>query len=122
MNKNIRVLGRNRRRKHIRKTISGTVECPRLAVFRSSKHIYAQLIDDENGQTLASASTRNADLADSLSSAKTPIERAGIVGQSLAGKASESKIESCVFDRAGYRYWGRVKAVAEGARKGGLKF
>jgi large subunit ribosomal protein L18 len=122
MTKNNRVFGRDRRRKHIRKTISGSPVCPRMSIFRSAKHIYAQLVDDETGTTLAAASSRTPDLAASLKEAKSPIERAAMVGECLAAKASDCKIERCVFDRAGYKYWGRVKAVAEGARKGGLKF
>jgi large subunit ribosomal protein L18 len=101
----------------IRKKISGTPERPRLSVFRSNKYIYAQLIDDVNGHTLAAASSRDAGVAGGTKS-----EEAAKVGQLLAEKAKSSNIESVVFDRAGYRYHGRVKALADGARNNGLKF
>lgn len=122
MKTNSRTLARKRRHLHTRKKVSGTAERPRLSVFRSAKHLYAQLIDDEAGTTLASASTRSKEMADRIAEAKTPVERSFIVGQALAEAAQASEIQSCIFDRSGYKYWGRVKAVAEGARKGGLKF
>lgn len=122
MSTNPRELGRNRRHKHTRKTVKGTADRPRLSVFRSARHVYAQLIDDDAGRTLAAASTSAKDLAEALAAAKSPVERGFIVGKALATKATEGQIETCVFDRSGYKYWGRVKAVAEGARDGGLKF
>ncbi len=112
---------RLRVKRHIRKKIHGTPDRPRLSVFRSNKHIYAQIIDDEAGHTLVAASTRSKELAGKLEG-KTKIEQAQLVGQLLAEKALKANIEQVVFDRNGYKYHGRVKALAEGARKGGLKF
>lgn len=117
-----RIQARKRRHLHTRKKVSGTAECPRLSVFRSARHTYAQLIDDEAGCTLVSASTKAKDLADRFAEAKNPVERSFVVGKALAELAQSREIQSCVFDRSGYKYWGRVKAVAEGAREGGLKF
>ncbi len=113
---------RKRRHTRIRYKIKGTSDCPRLCVFRSPKHISAQLIDDREGKTLASAS----DLE--IGRKRPPKEYTGkkgksyIVGQLIAQKAQEKKIEKAVFDRGGYKYHGRVRALAEGARKEGLKF
>ncbi len=121
-NRNLRQLGRKRRHKHTRKKISGTAERPRLSVFRSSRHIYAQLIDDDYGRTLTAASTLAPVLGEELGGAENPIRRGFIVGKELAKRALELKISDCIFDRSGYAYRGRVKAVAEGAREGGLKF
>jgi len=111
---------RFRRHKRVRAKIFGTKERPRLCVFRSAKHIYAQLrIDDENGKTIISTS----DLKFKKSKKeKTKKEKAFEVGKMIAEKAREIKIEKVVFDRGGYKYHGRVKALAEGARSGGLKF
>lgn len=103
----------------IRRTIKGTPECPRLSVFRSNKQIYAQLIDDLNGLTLASSSSSAKEIQE-MKSNKTEIAKA--VGMSIASKATQSGISGVVFDRGGYLYHGRVKALAEGAREGGLKF
>ena len=105
-----------RRHKAIRKRVSGTTERPRLQVFRSLNHVYAQLIDDDAGKTILAES----DLTDKGGKKKT--ERAFAVGERIAKKAKEKKIQKVVFDRKGYLYHGRVKAVAEGARKGGLIF
>lgn len=103
----------------IRKQISGVAAKPRLSVFRSNSDIYAQLIDDANGVTLASASSRQKDIA----AQKTPkTEKSKLVGAAIATKAKELGITTVVFDRGGYIYHGRVKAVAEGAREGGLVF
>lgn len=104
-------------RRRIRGKISGTAQRPRLSVFRSNKGIYAQLIDDVAGVTLAAASSRNVSLE-----GKTKSEVAKAVGTVLAEKAKEANIENVVFDRGGYPYHGRVKALAEGAREGGLQF
>jgi large subunit ribosomal protein L18 len=109
---------RKRRHKRVRAKIKGTKEVPRLCVFRSAKHIYAQLIDDEEGKTIVSA--KDQDLKGKKPLKKT--EKAKMVGILIAQKAREKKIEKVVFDRAGYKYHGRVKALAEGAREGGLKF
>jgi large subunit ribosomal protein L18 len=101
----------------IRKRLSGTTERPRLSVFRSNKSIYAQLIDDVKGVTIASASTL--ELGDKV---KLNLENSKQVGKKIAEKATSSGIASIVFDRNGYLYHGNVKALAEGAREGGLKF
>lgn len=103
----------------IRNRVAGTASKPRLSVFRSNAEIYAQLIDDENGQTLVSASSR-AKGAAKLEGTK--VEKSKQVGQELARKAKELGIEKCVFDRSGYLYHGRVKSLSEGAREGGLQF
>lgn len=103
----------------IRKKVSGTAAKPRLSVFRSNSDIYAQLIDDNKGVTLASASSRQKDIQ-AQKAAKT--EKSKLVGAAIANKAKELGIEKVVFDRGGYIYHGRVKAVAEGAREGGLLF
>jgi len=111
----------NRRAKikrRIRKRISGTSKVPRLSVFRSNKQIYAQLIDDINGVTLASASSyKNKSVAK-----KNKSEQAAVIGKEVAEKAIKAGIESVVFDRNGYLYHGRVKSLADSAREGGLKF
>lgn len=109
---------RTRIKKRVRKNIYGTQERPRLSIYRSNKEIYAQLIDDRLGKTLASASSR----IKSLIGGGTKIEKSSLVGKLLAKNAKKSGIESVVFDRNGFIYHGRVKALAEGAREGGLKF
>ena len=109
---------RKRLRQGIRKKISGSAQKPRLSIFRSNTGIYAQLIDDTKGITLAAASSKNVDKTNPLK----PIEEAVQVGKLLAQKAVENNISEVVFDRGGYLYHGRVKALAEGARQGGLKF
>lgn len=112
--------GRRRRiRYRIRKKISGTAEKPRLCVYRSNKEIYVQLIDDRAGHTIASASSR-AEGGDTAGKPKT--EQAKAVGKAIAEKASAAGITEVTFDRAGYLYHGRVKALADGAREGGLQF
>ena len=103
----------------IRKKISGTGEKPRLSVFRSNTDIYAQLIDDVAGKTLASASSRDKDIA---AQKGTKSDKSKLVGQVIARKAVELGLKKVVFDRSGYLYHGRVKAVADGAREGGLQF
>ncbi len=110
---------RTRIRKRIRKIVTGTAARPRLAVYRSNKEIYAQLIDDVAGQTLVSASSLEKEI---VGAAGTKIEKSALVGKSLAAKAQDKGIETCAFDRGGYLYHGRVKSLAEGAREGGLKF
>ncbi len=112
---------RQRRHARVRKTISGTPECPRLSVYRSSKNIYVQFIDDVNGVTLASASTLEQAVKTEISG-KTKTEAAKIVGKIAAERAKEKGIEAVVFDRGGYHYTGRVQALADGAREAGLKF
>ena len=123
---------RKRRHRRVRAKVSGISKIPRLCVFRSSRHIYAQLIDDEKGKTLAQTSDmkikkpktktkkKKTEKAQKVLEGKTAL--AYEVGKLIAEKALEKKIEKVVFDRGGYKYHGRVKAVAEGAREGGLKF
>jgi large subunit ribosomal protein L18 len=106
----------------IRKKIRGTPERPRLAVFRSSKHAYVQFIDDTTGKTLLSVSTLSKDLREEIKKVKTPVERYKLIGLAAAKKAITLNIKEIVFDRSGYLYHGRVKALADGAREGGLKF
>lgn len=117
MSKNAKAIKRQRVKRGIRKKISGTADRPRLTVYRSDKHIYAQLIDDTKGMTVVSASSLEKDL-----SRGTKTETSGLVGKQLAERAKEAGVESAVFDRNGFRYHGRVKALAESAREGGLKF
>ncbi|MCA9688409.1 MAG: 50S ribosomal protein L18 [Myxococcales bacterium] len=112
---------RLRRKKGIRSRISGSAERPRLTIFRSNKHIYAQVVDDERSVSLAAASTLTKDLAGDLSE-KSKVEQAKIVGAAVARVCKEKGIGKVVFDRNGYIYHGRVKAVAEGAREAGLEF
>lgn len=114
-----KVLRRKKIHLRIRKRIAGTVVRPRFNVFRSNKHIYAQLINDETGHTLVAASSKENGIAEQQIS---KVEQSKLVGQLLAKKAIEASIESVIFDRGGYLYHGRVKALADGAREGGLKF
>jgi len=116
---NVKSLRRQRIKYTIRKKISGTAVKPRLSIFRSNTEIYAQLIDDVNGNTLASASSRQKDV---VAQKTNKTEKSKLVGLAIAHKATELGLLTCVFDRGGYLYHGRVKAVAEGAREGGLKF
>jgi large subunit ribosomal protein L18 len=110
---------RQKIRYRIRKKITGAAAKPRLSVFRSNTDIYAQLIDDTNGVTIAAASSRQKDIA----AQKAPkTEKSKLVGAAIAAKAKDLGITTVVFDRSGYIYHGRVKAVAEGAREGGLQF
>jgi large subunit ribosomal protein L18 len=111
---------RKRRHFRVRKTIEGTTERPRLVVFRSLKHIYAQLVDDVQGKVLLGMADRSEGVAPKPDSGK--VGKGFAVGMALAEKAKAQGITRVVFDRAGYAYHGRVKAVAEGARKGGLEF
>ncbi len=109
------------RHKRVRKTLVGTTERPRLNVYRSLTNIYAQVIDDSKGVTLASASTLDKEVAE-LIKGKTKTEAARIVGEVVAKRAMKKKIKEVVFDRGGYLYIGRVQAVADGARSAGLEF
>ncbi len=111
---------RRRRKVRIRKKLSGVAVRPRLVVYRSNRHIYAQLVDDVAGQTLASASTLA--LSKDGEALKLDKESAARVGREVAQRAKERGIEAVVFDRNGYLYHGRIKALADGAREGGLKF
>ncbi len=112
---------RDRIRRRVRSKVSGTAERPRLSVFKSSKHVYAQLIDDINGVTLASCSSLVKDLKSDLDG-KPASEKATHVGKKIAEVAQSKNITNCVFDRSGYKYHGVVKAIADGAREGGLNF
>jgi large subunit ribosomal protein L18 len=112
-----KTFARNRIKRRVRGKIQGTSECPRLSVFRSNKQIYAQIIDDRAGRTLAAAGSLGAD------EAKGPkLDQAAAVGKMIAEKAKAAGIETVVFDRNGYLYHGRVKSLAEAAREAGLKF
>lgn len=111
---------RKRRHLRVRARVSGTAERPRLNVFRSSAHTYAQLIDDTEGHTLAAASSLESDVRE-RADGTTKTERAKAVGLMIGERAKEAGIETAVFDRGGYRYHGRVQAVADGAREAGLK-
>ncbi|NWF49394.1 MAG: 50S ribosomal protein L18 [Ignavibacteriaceae bacterium] len=113
---------RSRSKIRIRKKISGTTDKPRLTVYRSLNNVYAQLIDDSTGKTIAAASSLSKELAESLKNQKGKISKSKLVGNLIAKKAKEKNIEVVVFDRNGYRYHGRIQAIAEGAREGGLKF
>jgi large subunit ribosomal protein L18 len=117
-----RVRGRHRRHLRIRKKVEGTAERPRLAVFRSLNHVYVQLVDDLAGRTLLTLSSGNKDLRAALGGAKGKIAASKAVGKRVAELAKEKGIERVCFDRGGYLYHGRVKAVADGAREGGLNF
>lgn len=113
---------RVKRHLRVRKKIEGTSERPRLNVFRSSKHMYAQIIDDTNGVTLASASTLDKELKDQVGGNGGNIEAARKVGEMIANRAKQNGINQVVFDRSGYIYHGRVQAVADAAREAGLEF
>lgn len=113
---------RLRSKTRIRKKITGTPEVPRLTIYRSLNQMYAQIIDDTNGKTLVAASSLSKEVLDEIKSAKGKISKSKLVGNLVAKKAKEKNISNVVFDRNGYRYHGRVQAIAEGAREGGLKF
>lgn len=115
-----KVKRRERIKRRVRKIVSGTAETPRLTVFRSNKQIYVQAIDDLAGKTLVAASSTDKELAGK--EFKTKVEEAAAVGELIAQRAKKAGIDSCVFDRNGYLYHGRVKSLADGARKGGLNF
>jgi large subunit ribosomal protein L18 len=120
-----RRLSREKRHGRIRKKMSGTTECPRLCVFRSHKHIYGQVVDDSCGRTLLTVGSLSTDVTTRLAAmenAKGKVAKARAVGLVLAEKAKEKGLTRIRFDRGGYIYHGRVKALAEGAREGGLEF
>ncbi len=119
MNPKVKSQRRQNIRFGIRAKISGTTQKPRLSIFRSNSDIYAQLIDDTKGVTIASASSKDKDIA---AQKVTKSEKSKLVGAAIARKATELGLNTVVFDRGGYLYHGRVKAVAEGAREGGLQF
>jgi large subunit ribosomal protein L18 len=116
-----RSVARARRHARVRKDLTGSVQRPRLNVFRSLSGIYAQVIDDQAGHTLASASTVDHDLREQIKGLKKS-EQAKLIGKTVAERAKSKGVESVVFDRGGYRYSGRIKALADGAREGGLQF
>ena len=121
-NKNLKKeLSRDRRRKHFAKKIKFSKGKLRLVVYRSNKHIYAQVINDLEGKTIVAASTKSKDISSEIDGAKK-VDQAKAVGKHVAKLAIDQKVETVIFDRAGYLYHGRVKALAEGAREGGLKF
>jgi large subunit ribosomal protein L18 len=108
---------RLRRRRRVRAKIRGTAERPRLSVFRSNRGMFAQLIDDDGARTIVAVAWIEPELRE-----LAPLEQAKRAGEILAGRAKDAGVETCLFDRAGYQYHGRVKALAEGAREGGLRF
>ncbi|HAG51238.1 MAG: 50S ribosomal protein L18 [Deltaproteobacteria bacterium GWC2_42_51] len=117
-----RIEGYLKRKKRVRKKIWGTSERPRLSIFRSNKHIYAQIIEDASGKTLISTSTISKELQDKLKKKTKKTEAAKKIGELVAKKAISKGIDKVVFDRGGFIYHGRIKAVADGAREAGLKF
>lgn len=110
---------RNRIKQRIRSKLAGTSEIPRMSVFRSNKQIYAQIVDDNTGKTILSASSKEKEIADQK---VNKIDQAKLVGKSIAAKAKDKGIENVVFDRNGYLYHGRIKSLADAARENGLKF
>jgi large subunit ribosomal protein L18 len=118
---NFRTQARLKRKKRIRKKLRGTTGRPRLCVFRSAKHIYAQLVDDSLGQTLVAASSMEKDVQ-AVPETKNKVTAANTVGKIIGKRALEKGVQQVVFDRNGFLYHGRVKAVSEGAREAGLKF
>ncbi len=113
---------RMKKRIRIKKTISGTAQRPRLTVYRSLKHVYAMLIDDTSGRTIVEASTRSKELRDKIKAIQGRMDVCKLVGKTAAERALQKNITEVVFDRNGFLYHGRVKAVADGAREAGLKF
>jgi len=113
---------REMRHRRIRAKIRGNAECPRISVFRSNKHLWVQLIDDSLGKTLVSASDKELTAGKKAKKDGSVTKSAGKIGELIAKKALEKKVNQAVFDRGGYKYHGAVRAVAEGARRGGLKF
>ncbi len=116
-----RYAARLRRHRRVRKKVFGTMACPRLSIFRSINEIYAQVIDDIDGHTLASASSIDKDLRTAMKGLMKN-EQAKLVGKAVAERAKDKGIASVIFDRGGFRYTGRIKALADGAREGGLQF
>lgn len=119
--KNNKNIDRKKRHKRVRAKVKGTASVPRLSVYRTLNHIYAQIIDDEKGATLVATSTLDKELKEKIAD-KDKKAQAFAVGELLAKKAKSKKIKAVVFDRGGYLYTGRVSALADGARKGGLEF
>ncbi len=117
-----KITTRSRARVKIRKKVAGSADKPRLSVYRSLNNIYAQLIDDSTGNTVLSVSSLSPDLKTEIKSVKSKVEKSRLIGNAIAKKALAKNIKNVVFDRSGYKYHGRVKAVADGAREGGLVF
>jgi len=117
-----RLEGRDRRHRRVRKKVVGTAERPRLCVFRSGKHIYAQIINDQVGRCLVTVSSLSPDVRKQLKGEENKTAISVLVGKTIAEKAKGIGVETVAFDRGGYLYHGRVKALADGAREGGLKF
>ena len=117
-----RLTGRERRHLRIRKKIRGQKDRPRLVVFRSSKHVYAQVVDDIDGKTIVGVNGSSKTIAEKVASDKERFAESRMVGEEIARRLAEKGITRVVFDRAGYRYHGRVKALADAARKAGLEF
>jgi len=115
-------LARLRRKKRVRKKVFGTSQRPRLVVYRSLKHIYAQLVNDEDGKTILGVSDLSPEVRTQINVSMRKIDKSRLVGKALARKALEHGIRQVVFDRNGYKYHGRVKALADAAREGGLQF
>lgn len=113
---------RLRSKTRIRKKITGTTQVPRLTVYRSLNQVYAQIIDDSTGNTLVAASSLSKELLEEIKNSKGKISKSKLVGSLVARRALEKNISNVVFDRNGYRYHGRIQAIAEGAREAGLKF
>jgi len=113
---------REKKHERVRRKVSGTPERPRLCVYRSLSNIYAQVIDDTKGVTLAEASTLSKEILEDVKNLKGKVSKSSLVGKLVAKKAIEKGITQVVFDRGGLKYHGRIKALAEGAREGGLKF
>ena len=109
------------RHRRLRRGLNGTADRPRLSIFRSNQHIYAQIIDDESGRTLAAAGTVEKEVK-GQSADKAPVETAKLIGQLIGDRAKSAGIEKVVFDRGGFKYHGRIKALAEAAREAGLQF
>jgi large subunit ribosomal protein L18 len=118
----IRFEGREKRHRRIRKNVAGTKDKPRLSIYRSINNLYAQLVDDQTGKTIASLSTMSPDIKDKVTKDAGNVKGASLLGEALAEVCKKNGISQVVFDRSGYVYHGRVKALAEAARKGGLKF
>jgi large subunit ribosomal protein L18 len=117
-----KLVRRDRRKKHIRKDLRGEAGRPRMTVYRSLQHMYVQIIDDIEGKTLISASTKDKELGEAITPEMNKTQQSKLVGEAIAKKAAEKNIPQVAFDRNGYLYHGRVKALAEAARKSGLKF
>lgn len=117
-----KIQSRMRRKGHIRKNVAGTPERPRLVVYRSLNHIYAQLVDDLNNRTLTTASDLSPEVKSQIKKDSTKTDKSSMVGELIAHKALEKKIKRVVFDRGGFKYHGRIKTLADAARNAGLEF